>query len=760
MVYGWDRERRQEMSDWGRQTIAAHTSNLRAAPAGRPITAAAAARHAELSAQLRKESATARIVNPPSRFSTVSEFQLVSRRDRRKLLRSGNDDAPCTANRLAHMPNVQAGMVARMPCKRCRRKQLVASAKHEIQQGLHSVLGLWCTECRQVTEWVPLSELLPSGRRGPDLAAIHVRAQMGMAEAGMDRASANRYHAGLDLPGMSRGVCSRARQQFNRAAIAVAQRSKARALQVEELRAYEAGSPIDDDGRVGIGISFDGQWNSPRKSRNAMECKAAAIGELTGKVVASGYLTKDCAYCKRHGAPCGRNSCNRTFSGPSGNMESAIGATIVKELNASPGAYVRRFCADLDTQLAKEIRLCCAATGDDEPVEKIDANHTVKAFGGKLLPDAKKAVGQRGVLSKPVAERLTKQLSYALQRHKTCGCTVSRTCAASILHLHCAHALPMHTCTCTCTSRARAHACTSSCQVRLKGALENVIDHAFNRHDNCLRYFDCPVALGKDTKSSYNSSGEWLDVLGGGALETELRAQFRKRLTSDAQLEKLEGGMSTQRNESLHTMQRRMAPKSYSYGGSSTGRARQASSHSVWNDGSEATAVALETELGLPHGEMTACGLAIFDSERQYHRKREREPAFKAKRRSTIAARKKHDAPQPGQRGPSYRPHAGWDDDSGEESSDEDEEAHDWVCIEVTKANLARSFPEFRSLRGADVCVLAAAYPDVELAGHNSIGWRGQITGVAGIAEARKVQVFSSWFKLNDASIIRPLKQE
>ena len=95
-----------------------------------------------------------------------------------------------------------------------------------------------------------------------------------------------------------------------------------------------------------------------------------------------------------------------------------------------------------------------------------------------------------------------------------------------------------------------------------------------------------------------------------------------------------------------------------------------------------------------------------------------------------------------------------------EESSDEDEEAHDWVCIEVTKANLARSFPEFRSLRGADVCVLAAAYPDVELAGHNSIGWRGQITGVAGIAEARKVQVFSSWFKLNDASIIRPLKQE
>jgi hypothetical protein len=434
MVYGWDRERRQEMSDWGRQTIAAHTSNLRAAPAGRPITAAAAARHAELSAQLRKESATARVVNPPNRFSTVPEFQLEQRHDRRQLLRSGSDDAQAVANRVAGMPNVQAGMVARMPCRRCRRHTLVNSAKHEIQHGLYSVLGLWCTRCRQVTEWVPLSDLLPSRRRGPDLAALHVRAQMGMAEAGMDRASANRYHAALDLPGMSRGVCSRSRLLFNRAAIAVGAKSKERALQEEELRAYEAGAPIDDDGRVGIGISFDGQWNCPRKSKNAMECKAAAIGEHSGKVLASGYLTKDCARCKRHGAPCGRADCNRTFSGPSGNMESAIGATIVKDLNASPRAYVARFCADLDTQLAKEIRLCCEETGESEPVEKIDANHTVKAFGGKLLPDAKKAVGQRGVLSKPVAERLTKQLAYALQRHKTCGCKVSLKGALRTAH--------------------------------------------------------------------------------------------------------------------------------------------------------------------------------------------------------------------------------------------------------------------------------------------------------------------------------------
>ena len=300
--------------------------------------------------------------------------------------------------------------------------------------------------------------------------------------------------------------------------------------------------------------------------------------------------------------------------------------------------------------------------------------------------------------------------------------------------------------------------------MRLKGALLNVIDHAFNRHDNCSIYFDCRVALGKCTTSSYNSNGDWLDVLGGAALETELRAQFTKRLTSDAQLEKLEGGMSTQRNESLHQMQRRMSPKSYSHGGSSTGRARQAVTHSVWNDGSEANAAALETELGLPHGEKTAKGLAVFDSERRYHRKRERDPASKARRRRAKAARKTRDAPQPGQRGPSYRAHAGWDNDSGEdegeEGSDEDGEADDWGCLEVTEADVGRRFPSYNSLRGADVCVLAAAYPDVELEGCNSIGWRGEITNVGGVGEARKVQVFSSWFRLSDAGLIRPLSQE
>ena len=71
MVHGWGRGRCQEMGDLGGQTRPSRSS-LQTAPAGRPITEARRARIAAA------ESATARVVRPPSHFSTtVPMFQQV-----------------------------------------------------------------------------------------------------------------------------------------------------------------------------------------------------------------------------------------------------------------------------------------------------------------------------------------------------------------------------------------------------------------------------------------------------------------------------------------------------------------------------------------------------------------------------------------------------------------------------------------------------------------------------------------------------------
>ena len=90
MIYGWDGGRRQEMIKWGRQTRPSrgNFANCTSGPTNDR------GRRREAHRVARKESATAHVVNPPNRLSTVPEFQqLVQRHDCRKLQRSGNDDA-------------------------------------------------------------------------------------------------------------------------------------------------------------------------------------------------------------------------------------------------------------------------------------------------------------------------------------------------------------------------------------------------------------------------------------------------------------------------------------------------------------------------------------------------------------------------------------------------------------------------------------------------------------------------------------------
>ena len=84
----------------------------------------------------------------------------------------------------------------------------------------------------------------------------------------------------------------------------------------------------------------------------------------------------------------------------------------------------------------------------------------------------------RGALTKLTATRITKEAAHALHRHRGCGC-----------------------------------------KKFLRGALNNVVNHAFNDHSECLKYFECPVAREERQHSSY-TKGKWLDEL-GGRLEAE-----------------------------------------------------------------------------------------------------------------------------------------------------------------------------------------------------------------------------------------------
>ena len=63
----------------------------------------------------------------------------------------------------------------------------------------------------------------------------------------------------------------------------------------------------------------------------------------------------------------------------------------------------------------------------------------------------------------------------------------------------------------------------------------------------------------------------------------------------------------------------------------------------------------------------------------------------------------------------------------------------------------------YASLRGSDVCVMAAAYPNVALVMRGAVGWRASVCAIRGRQGAEQVEVFGSWLALRNARYIQPV---
>ena len=65
---------------------------------------------------------------------------------------------------------------------------------------------------------------------------------------------------------------------------------------------------------------------------------------------------------------------------------------------------------------------------------------------------------------------------------------------------------------------------------------------------------------------------------------------------------------------------------------------------------------------------------------------------------------------------------------------------HAWTKIEVTADHLIEDHPPPSELVGADVCVMAAAYPTHALSSGGAVGWRGLVTHTRGGASEPQVR--------------------
>ena len=704
-------------------------------------------------------------------------------------------------------------LLADRRCNECRKHGvLIASAACEDKRGLGSILRCWCTGCKKVTLELASSEELAreAGKaKGRQLMEINLRAYTGVSRVGLGLSGLNRFLAICNLPTLSKNCYEMAGRVMKPAMIAAGEASERTAAAEERTLTYEAtGGELDGEGRVLIGISFDTAWPKRGRGFNSQEGFGTAIGFRTGKVVTGLRRSKQCSRCKP-GQPCGLPTCNANHVGSSGAMEPAMAVEAVERLTTEEMG-VCELCTDLDSKI-----MAALTTAGIEVEQRIDPNHLVKAAKAKMLPEAKKQVGQRGVLSQAVMVKLGEELAMALNQHRGCGDAE-----------------------------------------KLAGALENVIDHAFGRHDNCLKFFECPCALGKREGSTYNRNGDWLDALGGPQLEAVLRREWKARMTGDDKLKRLLHKWSTQRNEAYNHMHITLHPKWMHLARSDTGLARQKFANAIWNDGDLASTAAVLQKAGIGEaGVLTERGLRAFDNERRQRGKRASTKRGKGLRKKQRKGRTARDKAQHGQAG-AYGAGVGLDSDSdeegavrrgsgrgrratmpsarelkaarakleaaggdamklsvadlkvllaaaclpvggsksalvsrveqmrggggsgasasagageesgeeesGEEDSGEEDSELDWSELEVTSAALAESHPAYSQLSelvGADVCVMAATFAGCDLERRNAIGWRGQVSRVRGRPGQAQVEVFGVWLQLADTEYVRPIVQ-
>lgn len=393
-------------------------------------------------------------------------------------------------NRIMSMELLTENVMPWVVCSNCGRQgTLIPSMQDEVNRGMASIIWFYCRGCKMLVSPLPTShDAARKHKRGPAMADLNLRAAIANIHCGIGLTHLERFCGILNLPAPAFGTYDAAEQRVHSAMLEVGAESMLRWRNAERIAALSVTDPVTDaSGRVGIDVSSDTQWLKPGRAHNAPDGYTPAIGCRTRKIIDADYRTK-------HGDL-------QNHQGSSGSMEPlAIADMVVRLGSMASGVFVKNLCMDLDAKTPAKCAEVCQAKGVVNPKVQHDPNHYVKTAKGKFI-EAKSAVKVTNCFPPETQLRLAQEFAMALHQNRGTD-------------------LPT-----------------------LRGALLNVLQHAYNDHTNCAKYFNCPCAPGQSTPrtTSKYKGCEWLSEAGqagaGGPakLRKILDEKFAK-LTTDVHL--------------------------------------------------------------------------------------------------------------------------------------------------------------------------------------------------------------------------------
>ncbi|XP_068756051.1 uncharacterized protein [Montipora capricornis] len=321
----------------------------------------------------------------------------------------------------------------------------------------------------------------------------------------------------------------------------VAAKSCLKAIETEKENTLQAGKVADSNGLIGIAVSYDMAWQRRNGGHNSNTGHGAVMGAHTGQVLDYGVRSKMCRICasgkkKKH-------DCRKNHKGSSKSMEPDVAVDLFQRA-VKNGVKYNIYTGDDDATTQAHLR-----DKVSYEVEKhSDTVHTKRSLVSKLyaLRTSKKFPGC-SQLSVKVIGYLGKCFGYCIAQNK---------------------------------KKPQS----------LKIAIQNIVPHAFGKHQNCN---DVWCRYKQNSENYRHSELPFGKDLHGDELEKALTSVFNEYST-DVVVKKLAPAANSQRNESLNNSVGSKNPKIRFYGGSESNSFRVACGISQKNEGQNYVCQTLE----------------------------------------------------------------------------------------------------------------------------------------------------------------------